>query len=279
MSEYYPQDAALLALTSDAETGVEYIPTGLSPYYLGFRKLVHRMLDATRRANDLRVYQDGALTIGVRPGRCGVAATAIGFAGATEVSLTDNATNHVWLDAAGAVQTGTSGLPADRARFVPLASVTTSGGAVSAITDLRGEAFLAVPPVNEVVVQFRHAGDLTASLSDSLLGVAPIDGVVKDVVLSVGGNLETDTSADGVSATAKVNGVALTSADPELTDADGAGFRSTARGDGATAVVKSDGTEQVSRGDVLTVDVTRDVVGSVTTEASDVVVMVTIQPT
>ncbi len=70
MSERYPDDATLLAMEQDAATGVQYIPTGQSPYYLHFRKLVHRLLLACGRANDLRVYQDGDLSVGVRPGRC-----------------------------------------------------------------------------------------------------------------------------------------------------------------------------------------------------------------
>jgi hypothetical protein len=80
MSERYPDDAALLALESDAATGVEYIPTGRSPYYLEFRKLVQRLLLAAERANDLRVYQDGDLSIGVRPGRCLIQNAAVTFA-------------------------------------------------------------------------------------------------------------------------------------------------------------------------------------------------------
>ncbi len=67
MSERYPSDATLLALSQDDATGVEYIPTGRSPYYLEFRKMLYRLLRATERANDLRVHQDGDLTAGVPP--------------------------------------------------------------------------------------------------------------------------------------------------------------------------------------------------------------------
>ena len=42
MSEVYPSDNELLNTQSDAETGVEYIPTGTAPYYLHFRKLSRR---------------------------------------------------------------------------------------------------------------------------------------------------------------------------------------------------------------------------------------------
>ena len=61
MTEAYPSDSELLDLPADTETGVEYIPTGAAPYYVQFRKLLYRLLLATRRANDLRVYDEGEL--------------------------------------------------------------------------------------------------------------------------------------------------------------------------------------------------------------------------
>ena len=50
MPERYPSDATLLALSADTATGVEYIPTGQSPYYLQFRKLLQGLLDARATA-------------------------------------------------------------------------------------------------------------------------------------------------------------------------------------------------------------------------------------
>src|SRR4030042_2596562 len=69
MAEVYPSDNELLNMQSDSETGVEYIATGTAPYYLEFRKLLYRLLLATGRANDLRVYDDGGLDVGVKPGK------------------------------------------------------------------------------------------------------------------------------------------------------------------------------------------------------------------
>lgn len=385
MTERYPTDATLLALASDEHTGVEYIPTGKSPYYLEFRKLVHRLLEATRRANDFRVYADGDLTVGVRSGRCHIAGSAVSFAGSGAIALTNNATTHLWLDSAGVVQTGTTGLPADRTSFIPLAAVTTDAGAITTIEDLRGEALWAAPDlqalgitataqeieqalsgigagvtaaaltrltagidsnadpdhthtrsyanvagmygfwivndsadpsarvllafdmpnalpdvtmlmvdmasgylqqtylgtayhlVGTVHAQHRHEGALTASQTGKLIGVVPVDGVVSDVIVSVGQNIDSSLTTDGVSATVYVNGAAVTTTHPAITDAAGAGFRSTAQGHGTAAIVKSDGTEVVSRGDLLTVDLTRTAAGTITTEATDVVVLVVIR--
>jgi hypothetical protein len=69
MAEVHPSDNTLLNMQSDSETGVEYIPTGTAPYYLQFRKLLYRLLLAARRANDLRVYDEGGLDIGVKSGK------------------------------------------------------------------------------------------------------------------------------------------------------------------------------------------------------------------
>lgn len=385
MAERYPDDASLLAMNEDAATGVEYIPTGRSPYFLEFRRLVQRTLLAAGRANDLRVYQDGDLTIGVRPGRCFIGGSSVSWAGAANVVVSSNATTHVWLNSAGVVQAGVGGFPADRTAFVPLAEVVAGASVITGITDLRGEAFLQIPDlgsmglaatateinqalagvdatvnaaalnrltngpgstadtehrhlqvfqdqngdafftlinnsgggsanvalllslpnrladdtwlmpntangflsqrfgantynlVGTVHVSFGHAGALTTSQLGKLMGVVPIDGVVSNVILSLGTNIQSSVSADSVSAVVKVNNVVLTTTDPKISSAAGAGFRSTSRGDGVGAVVKSDGTQNVQRGDVLTVDLTRVAAGTVSTEALNVVALVVVR--
>jgi hypothetical protein len=381
MSELFPDDAALLALTEDVETGVPYIPTGLSPYYVEFRRLLHRLLRASGRANDLRVYQDGPTTIGVRGGRCLIGGHPVVFEGVDGIVMPSQAVTFVWLDESGAVQTG-GAFPAARSTFVPLAEVVTEGATIAAVVDRRGEAFLHVPsaaalgltttvdrinaalagttesvdadalnrltagatstadsehrhlqvtqyaddeatftlfngssaaeanaalvfnvpqrfsgpitmspdPLNGFVRQryggtnlhllgvtalsFVHQDDLTDAQVDRVMGVAAVDGVVHDVVLAVGANMESSSGTDGITAVVKVNGVAVAATDPTLQADDGAGRRSTAQGDGLAAVIKNDGTELVQRGDLLTVDVTRDVGGTVSSEARDVVVLV-----
>lgn len=385
MSERYPDDATLLALEEDAATGVAYIPTGRSPYYLEFRRLVQRLLLAAQRANDLRVYADGDLSIGVRPGRCRIGATAIDFAGDSAIGVTNNAATCVWLDAAGAVQTDTAGWPADPADHLPLAIITADAGQITQIDDRRGSTFLARPSLaamgvavtvdqlnqalagisqnvtaaalealtagdstqadnyhqhqqrstNEdavsafslvnaspggaanvaldfylparlphvtrlspdpatgylrqgygdatfsllgaVDVQYRHAGELTASAAGRLIGIVPVDGAVADIVLSVGRNIESTLSTDAIAATVKVNGQAVTASDPAIDAAAGAGMRSTAQGDGTAAGIVDTGIEQVSKGDVLTVDLSRIAAGSVSVEGADVVVMVIVR--
>lgn len=372
----------ILSLVEDASTGVEYIPTGSSPYFLEFRKLIQRTLLAAGRANDMRVYQDGDLTIGVRPGRCLIQNVALDYGGAAGIAVVSNATTYVWMDSAGAIQLSSVGLPADRTSFVPLAEIVAGVAGIVSITDLRGEAYLNVPgltlmgiaatatEINQAVAgigatvdvdalnrltagpestadsEHRHLqvfqdqdsesfftlinnnsgtntnsalvislpnrlandtlllpnlgngflsqrhggttynlvgsvhaqiafeGSLVGTQAGKLMGAVPIDGTVSHVILSLGTNIESTVATDGVSASVKVNGVAVTSTDPSIQSVDGMGFKSTSQGVGTVAVVKSDGTEQVQRGDVFTVDLIRNVSGTVTVEAADIVVLV-----
>lgn len=140
MDEAYPSDNELLNLQSDNETGVEYIPTGTAPYYLHFRKLLHRLLLATRRANDLRVYDEGGLDIGVKAGKFWMGTDLVAYAGSTANTLADDTDAiYVYLDGNGILVTDEyDGFPdMTETPHVRLAIVTTSGGDITAIVDSR----------------------------------------------------------------------------------------------------------------------------------------------
>lgn len=280
MPERYPDDDTLLTLAADDETGVEFIPTGRTPYYLEFRKLVHRTLRAAARANDLRVYQDGDLTVGVRAGSCLIGDTPVDFAGEQGVTIAPGATRYVRLDADGEIRQSAS-LPAKRETFIPLALVTADASRITAVTDLRGRAFLASPSPASVGVKlgmsFTHPSALGGSSLDNLVGASPIDAVVDDVILTARSNLVSSSGGDSVAAVVKVNGVVVTTTHPSIDSASGAGFRSTARGDGSGAIVRDDAWAQVHRGDLVTVDLVRTAAGVVTGEAAGLAVAVTLR--
>lgn len=384
MPEFYPDDATLLSMSEDSVTGVEMIPTGRSPYVLEFRKLVQRLLLAAGRANDLRVYQDGDLSVGIRAGRCFVGDQARWFAGVEGRAVSPNATTHLWLDAGGQVQSSTGALPTDRTIFIPLANVT-AGGAITQIADLRGESFLMAPSLaslgvtasasrinaalsnaastvtaanlnqltagntanadylhrhlivyqNETgeayftlingsanpdanvglvlslpgrfpddlvllpdaqtgfltqrydnrtfgmigvcTLQASFAGEVTDGVNPRFLGVAPQDGVITDVVLSVRLNLQSNHAGDAIAALVRRNGELVASTPPSLSSAAGTGFRSTAQGHGTPAAIVSGSIAQVRRGDVFTVDLNRTVGGTLSQEATDVAVLVVIR--
>jgi len=140
MSEVYPSDNELLNIQADGETGVEYIATGQAPYYLHFRKLLYRLLLATRRANDLRVYDEGGLNIGVKPGKFLTGTQQVNYAGSSGNTLAnDKASIYVYLTNTGVLVTNEySGFP-DMATtpHIRLAIVTTSNGDITSIDDCR----------------------------------------------------------------------------------------------------------------------------------------------
>jgi hypothetical protein len=140
MAEVYPSDNTLLNIQSDNETGVEFIPTGTSPYYLQFRKLLYRLLLSTKRANDLRVYDDGGLDIGVKGGKFWLGTVLVSYDGSSGNTLADDKDNiYVYLDSDGNLVTNEyNGFPnMTTTPHVRLATVSTSNGDIDLITDCR----------------------------------------------------------------------------------------------------------------------------------------------
>jgi len=148
MAEVYPADNELLNIVSDTETGVEYIPTGTAPYYLHFRKLLYRLLLASKRSNDLRVFDEGNLGIGVKAGKFWVGMTLITYPGSLGNQLADDkSTIYVYLDSAGNLVTDEYSAFPDMTSsgHVRLAVVTTSGGDITSIVDARDYHSISMP--------------------------------------------------------------------------------------------------------------------------------------
>jgi hypothetical protein len=140
MAEVYPSDNELLNIVNDTETGVEYITTGKSPYYLEFRKLLYRLLLAMKRANDLRVFDEGGLDIGVKNGKFWLGTTLIEYGGSGGNTLADDKANiYVYLNSQGSLVTNEyNGFPNMGTNpHLRLAIITTSGGDITSIIDAR----------------------------------------------------------------------------------------------------------------------------------------------
>lgn len=140
MAEVYPSDNTLLNIESDSETGVEFIATGQSPYYLQFRKLLYRLLLATKRGNDLRVYDEGNLDVGIKAGKFWLGTTLVSYNGSTGNTIADDKANiYIYLDSSGTVVVNEySSFPSMATTpHVRLAVVTTSDGDIDSITDFR----------------------------------------------------------------------------------------------------------------------------------------------
>ena len=150
MAEVYPSDNDLLNIVSDSDTGVEYIATGTAPYYLQFRKLLYRLLLATRRGNDLRVYDEGGLDIGVKSGKFFHDTTLVSYAGSSGNTLADDkGAIYIYLDSAGALVLNEYTAFPDMAatKHIRLAVVTTADGDITSITDSRGHHNISMPTV------------------------------------------------------------------------------------------------------------------------------------
>lgn len=148
MTEVYPSDNELLNITNDVETGVEYIPTGTAPYYLHFRKLLYRLLLASKRSNDLRVFDEGGLDIGVKGGKFWVGTELISYPGSSGNTLADDKdTIYLYLDSSGDLITDEyTAFPEMSSQIhVRLAVVQTSEGDIISIEDVRNHHSIAVP--------------------------------------------------------------------------------------------------------------------------------------
>ena len=187
MTELYPTDAELTDLSgqADAEHDVLYPAIGESPYYVSFYRMLYRLLDTARRAGDLRVFKDGELTCGIRPGRFMDGDLPRSFAGAADVALTDNAANAVYLTAEGSVTVSPAGFPdPSTTPHLPLATITTAGGAYdfSDIEDHRGRSIMTLL---EAVSADRLGEDLRAAIPSVSITPGAESGDTRTVTLQL----------------------------------------------------------------------------------------------
>jgi len=139
-------DAAALANIGGDESlrgdsGIPHVLAGESPHYTWLARVtdwIDRVL--VRTASALRVYQDstdGDLECSVYPGRFMAAETAVSYAGSVNNTLTNNATNYLYLNAAGTLVINTTGFPTPSATpHVPLAAVATGSASAEGTSGL-----------------------------------------------------------------------------------------------------------------------------------------------
>jgi hypothetical protein len=190
MTELYPSAEQLNSLSGTNDVGQEVLYDPYTDLY----KTLYRLLDVARRAGDLRVYKDGDLTFGVRPGAFMDGATAVTYAGAADQPLSDEDTNYIYLTTDGQLHVNQTGFPsASTTPHVPLASITTTNGIYnhSDITDYRGRSmFHMVNGLSSAKANILQ--NLTATAAD----LNKLDGTNqpnKAVVLDEDGLLPTST--------------------------------------------------------------------------------------
>ncbi len=145
MPEQFPSDQSLYFLEEDFGTGVPYIPQGLSPYHLAFRQMQSRLILSSERANDLRVYQSGDLTIGIRGGQTFINNQSITITPEDTIAIPDNQITSIWISQTGSINQAATGFPLARSTYIPLADIQTSEGKIISLIDRRGEGFLYTP--------------------------------------------------------------------------------------------------------------------------------------
>lgn len=151
MTETVLDNADLLALDATLTgNGLPHAEFGLTDWVYWCYKLVER-LQLNLAPVGCRAFKDdaGELKFGVKAGRFFSGSAMVAYAGAVNQSLTNNATNYIFLTAAGVLTVNQTAFPT--VPHVPLATVATgtaSGGGISGyyeigdITDYRGRAML-----------------------------------------------------------------------------------------------------------------------------------------
>ena len=140
--------ANALSGTTDSTLDFTWPTIAESPYYTTWYRMFalwKRILEQNPDA--LRVYKDGDLTFGVKPGKYFNGDSVVSYTEETAQALTDNSTNYIYLTAAGVLTVNTTGFPAAyTTAHIPLATILTASGVYdhTDITNYRDTAIVQV---------------------------------------------------------------------------------------------------------------------------------------
>ena len=180
MTEKY-HDSPLTYLGSAYGPGV-LIPAkgaaGTTNHAEAFANALLRIVDAITPATSLELYKDdvtATLTAGVRAGSYYDGPTLVAYAASTGFALTDDATNYVYLTAAGVLTKSVVSFPASA--HIPLAEVKTGSASVAAvsggydlvdITDRRNRAIFSTVNASPAAGRFEMLEDFNADAGATL---------------------------------------------------------------------------------------------------------------
>jgi len=140
---------------------------------------------AARRANDLRVYDEGGLDVGVKAGKFWLDTSLLSYGGSSGNTLADDKANiYIYLDSAASLVTNEyAGFPdMSTTPHIRLAIVSTSGGDIDSITDCRTGHNVVVPygagGVKKVIEAHTSDDTLTAVESGSIHSNLSATGIV-----------------------------------------------------------------------------------------------------
>lgn len=137
----YPTEADILTWLSS--NGIEPIPEYANPFITDFRKFAYGILNSLRWAMSLGVYCPSVTTFNVRSGDYLFAGQVKTFAAGSAVDPTDSDTTYIWMKPDNTIGSGIDGDGWPATEHIKLAAIIVDGdGAITAVTDLRGQAFL-----------------------------------------------------------------------------------------------------------------------------------------
>jgi hypothetical protein len=203
MSEIQLTDAEANALhgTTDGETDFKYHCPGDASYFTEGQRQRHRLLTLAKAiSNSLRVYRDGALSFGVRPGFAGDGGATYAYEGSAGNALTDDATNYIYLTASdlaagNTVTVNTTGFPLQsQTPHIPLAEIVTAAGGYGCdgITDLRSASALAL----QSAMTAANANTLVGGDAADSLHIHNFDGLHGNVRLMMPALVMTPTDGE-----------------------------------------------------------------------------------
>jgi len=151
-NEAWPTDVVIEGLdgTTNELTGLPFIAKGTGPtstpsYEVQYNRWLDRLNGILAGWRQGMVVDEGDLKIGVYPIEYTLGGQRQSFEGATGVSMTDDTVKVVYLDGSSALHVEDD-WPTDMTDYLPLATVSASGGALS-IQDHRPQSAFHVPSI------------------------------------------------------------------------------------------------------------------------------------
>jgi len=219
MAEQFPQDSYLEGLSgaTDTQTGVYYPVKGEGlDWYVSFVKCIYRLIRNVSVVSGLRVYKTGDLVCGVKAGWFYDGNTLREVTVDEAVSLTDNATNYLYLLTNGTLTVNTTGFPDPAStNHIRLGTVETSGGTYTDddITDWRDRhVFQLAGPISNIADdavdsdQIADDAVTSAQLADDAVDTGHLHDNIADLITKIDINVGSESS-DTIAVTIQVQDV------------------------------------------------------------------------
>lgn len=126
-----------------AAAGIETVTDNLCNYNLEFKQMLWALLNHADWAGAIGVWCPSSATFNVRGGRYTWKGTVKTYTPGSAVNPTDNDTTYIWLNGDNTISSAIDGTGWPATDHVKLAEIDVdSDGVITAVRDLRGQAFL-----------------------------------------------------------------------------------------------------------------------------------------